>query len=280
MEKLIPEHRFRFIELIAYWEGHINSRNLIQQFGFSRQQCSVDLSQYNEQAPNNLRYDSSLKAYRPTENFHCYFITGDVVEYLNWLHSPASLYTQPANSKATPYVALRLPTRQVSPQIMRGLIAAINQGRRLDVDYVSLSNPNREGRIIVPHTFVNTGLRWHLRAWCEKSQAYRDFVLSRFRGNPELLEKSPHAADADHAWKTQVTIILAPDPRLSPAQQDVLAIDYQMDNGQLHIATRACLVQYLLQEMQINTKMLDGTPEAQQLICVNPQDIKPWLFSQ
>lgn len=51
-----------------------------------------------------------------------------------------------------------------------------------------------------------------------------------------------------------------------------------MENGELHITTKGCLVQYLLRELQVNTKMLDGTPEAQQLICVNPQDIKPWLF--
>src|SRR5690625_5587511 len=70
---------------------------------------------------------------------------------------------------------------------MRGLVTAIRTQQRLEVDYVSLSNPNRQGRIIVPHTFVSTGLRWHLRAWCEKSQSYRDFVLSRFRGEPELL---------------------------------------------------------------------------------------------
>jgi predicted DNA-binding transcriptional regulator YafY len=125
---------------------------------------------------------------------------------------------------------------------------------------------------------VNTGLRWHLRAWCEKSSEYRDFVLSRFRGEPELLEKSHHTAAQDSAWNTQVTLILQPDPRLSPAKREVLENDYQMQNGYLHITTKGCLVNYLLREMQINTKMLDGTPEAQQLVLVNQVDIKPWLF--
>jgi hypothetical protein len=103
-------------------------------------------------------------------------------------------------------------------------------------------------------------------------------VLSRFRGEPELLEKSRHTAAQDTGWNTQVTIILQPDPRLSPAKREVLENDYQMQNGQLHITTKGCLVNYLLREMQINTKMLDGTPEAQQLVLVNQADIKRWLF--
>ncbi len=55
--------------------------------------------------------------------------------------------------------------------------------------------------------------------------------------------------------------------------------DYQMENDQLHINTRAALANYLLKEMQVNTKYLDGTPEAQQLVLVNRDDIKQWLFN-
>ena len=32
-------------------------------------------------------------------------------------------------------------------------------------------------------------------------------------------------------------------------------------------------------EMQVNTKYLDGKPEAQQLVLVNRDDIKQWLFN-
>jgi predicted DNA-binding transcriptional regulator YafY len=161
---------------------------------------------------------------------------------------------------------------------MRGLVAAIRQKRRIDVDYVSLNNPTAEGRVIAPHSFINTGLRWHLRAWCEKSKEFRDFVLSRFRGTPELETKTDYTQEKDTAWNTPVTLILQPDPRLSPEKQAVLANDYQMQKGQLHITTRGCLVQYLLRELQVSTKVLDGTPEAQQLVCVNLPDIKRWLF--
>lgn len=279
MDKSTPEHRYRFIELIAYWEGRINTRHLVEQFGLSRPQASADINTYLHQAPGNLHYDKSSKAHLPATDFHYLYISGDVVEYLNWLQNPAQL-GKSATANNLPNVALSLPTRHVSPEIMRGLITAIRKGLRIEVDYVSLNNPDREGRVITPHTFVNTGLRWHLRAWCEKSQQYRDFVLSRFRGQPELLDKSPHTADQDEGWNTPVTIILQPDPRLSPAKREVLENDYQMQNGELHITTKGCLVNYLIRELQVSTKMLDGTPEAQQLVCVNLADIKPWLFEK
>ena len=276
MEKSTPEHRYRFIELIAWWEGSINTSYITRQFGISRQQASGDLTRYRELAPDNLCYNASRKLFLAQEPFTRHYISGNVVEYLTWLQT-GHIETQEASEKL-PSLALKLPPRQVLPQVMRGLVAAIRQQRRIEVDYVSLTNPNREGRIIAPHTFINTGLRWHLRAWCEKSQQYRDFVLSRFRGEPELLDKSPHTAEQDAAWNTDITLVFAPDPRLTPAKREVLEHDYQMKNGELRITTKACLVQYLIQEMQVNTKILDGTPEAQQLVLVNRDDIREWLF--
>ena len=51
-----------------------------------------------------------------------------------------------------------------------------------------------------------------------------------------------------------------------------------MTDSQLHIATRAALVKYTLDDLQIKTKMLEANPQAQQLVCVNYADIKQWLF--
>lgn len=280
MDKSTHHQRFQLIELLVYWEGRLNAKDLENYFQQSRQQSSADINAYKQQAPNNLYYDASIKAYTPTQYFSALYITANPDEYLHRLHSGQLTLTENSARllRASLLENLQLPARNIGPEIMRGLVAAMRQQKRIEVDYVSLSNPNREGRIIAPHSFVNTGLRWHLRAWCEKSKEYRDFVLSRFRGTPELHDKTRHTAEQDRGWNTLVTIILQPDPRLSPAKREVLENDYQMQNGQLHITTKGCLVQYLLREMQVSTKMLDGTPEAQQLVCVNLSDIKAWLF--
>jgi predicted DNA-binding transcriptional regulator YafY len=148
------------------------------------------------------------------------------------------------------------------------------------VDYVSIGKPDREGRIIVPHTLVFTGLRWHARAWCEKNRAYRDFVLSRFRGEPELLERSEHSGEDDTDWHRRVCLELIPDPRLSPAQQDVVIADYGMQDGILRIETRAALAAYALRLLQVGVGVPERPPEAQQLVVANLDSLEPWLFPQ
>lgn len=278
-----PDERFWLIELIAYWEGRVTARHLCSRFNLSRQQASKIINKYKSTYPDNLTYSLTRKGYLPSGSFSAHHISGDATEYLHWVTSPNAIANKEKGASGTrtapvPHVSLELPPRQVSPELMRGLVTAMREQRRIDVDYVSLTNPNREGRVIAPHTFINTGLRWHLRAWCEKSNEYRDFVLSRFRGNPELLEKSPHTAENDEAWNIPLTLIFEPDSRFDPAKRDVLIHDYNMQNGQLRITTRAALAQYLIHEMQVNTKFHAEKPEAQQLVLVNKDDIKGWLF--
>ncbi|MGL5407972.1 MAG: WYL domain-containing protein, partial [Shewanella sp.] len=197
--------------------------------------------------------------------------------FLQWLCT-GQFYAPPSSFNTVLGEHCPVPQRYVAPQVIAALTEAIRQQKRVELGYVSLTNPEWEGRIFHPHTLVKTGLRWHVRGYCEKSQDYRDLVLSRCRGEAELLNTSTHTKEDDRVWNTQVTLIFAPDPRLNESQKEVIAHDYQMENRQLHITTRAALVDYLLKEMQVSTKYLEGTPEAQQLILVNSRDIKPWLF--
>lgn len=272
------EQRFWLLELLAWWEGSIHPVQLAEHWQVRRQHTSKLLSGWNTRHPGALEYLPQEKHYRTTTAFNPQLISGDVVEYLNWsTRGSQPRFTSDGNHQL-PHEILSHPPRQVTPQLIRPLIRAIREQRRLEVDYVSLSNPDHEGRIIVPHHFVNNGQRWHLRAWCEKSQDYRDFVLSRFRGEPELLNPSEQSAAQDIAWNTRVTLILQPDPRLTPVQQQVIEQDYLMQNGQLKITTRASLVNYLLKSLQIHPRILEGEPEAQQLVLVNKSDIQQWLF--
>lgn len=278
MIKTEPGRRFWLIELVANWEGRITSRHLQQFFQLGRQQASKEINQYLRQCPDNLQYCAAAKGYVPSDDFTPEFISGDVAEYLNWM-SGQRAHAMPQDSRIQlQHLTLSYPPRNVSPLIIRPLVQALRRQQRVEVDYVAVSRPDRSGRIIVPTSFVNTGRRWHLRAWCEKSQGYRDFVLSRFRGTASLEGPPLAPLPPDDAWCNEITLVLQPDPRLSTAQQEALAYDYGMQNGELRLKTRAALASYLLQEMQVNVKMLDGNPAAQQLILANMEEIKPWLF--
>ena len=274
--------RYRFIEIIALWEGRLTTRHLCTTFGIGRQQASKDINTYlREVGPANLEYDKYLKGYKPTPGFTPRVTQGLADEYLHLMarnNELASMFEsldlQTANMEV-----VAVPVRDVRPEIVRPIVSAARQQKRLEVDYVSIRAPDREGRVIVPHTLVHTGLRWHVRAWCEKNQQFRDFVLSRFRGDAEIMGPSEHGYEEDLGWCQQVTIRLVPDSRLQPQQQAVVASDYGMRDGALEVATRGALVQYALQALRVDTSIVQMKPEAQQIVVENLADLQPYLFN-
>jgi len=274
--------RYRFIEIIALWEGRLTTRHLREVFGLGRQQASKDINNYKRSiGPGNLEYDATAKGYRPSSTFSPVVSRGTVEEYLDIIAGSSDMHQLLGRlpDALTATEVLQAPGRQVPPEILRPLIRAARESRRVEVDYVSLNAPDREGRIIVPHTLVWTGQRWHVRAWCEKNQDYRDFVLSRFRGEPDMLDISEHTDRGDTEWHTWIDIAIAPDPRLSSAQQAVVAHDYGMIDGQWRLSVRAKLLPYYLKLLQIDHQCHESDPKAQQLVILNPDELAPWLFS-
>ena len=274
--------RYRFIETIVLWEGRLTTTHLCDTFGIGRQQASKDINNYiREIGPQNLEYDKYLKGYKPTANFIPKVTQGLADEYLHLMarnNALSSVFDSLPLNMANAEV-LMVPLRDVKPEVLRPIMQAARQQKRLDVDYVSIGRPDHEGRIIVPHTLVHTGLRWHVRAWCEKNQEYRDFVLSRFRDIPEIMDDSRHGAKDDSDWNTRITIRITPDLRLSPEQQLVIERDYGMENGVLEVNTRGKLVPYALKQLHIDPNEILDDPIAQQIVVENLSELKSWLFS-
>lgn len=269
--------RYWMLELIAFWEGQINSKPLMKALDLTRQSVSQLLKQYQEDFPNVLLYDTTRKAYQITDEFVPHYIDQTVDEYFAWLHY-GNIPTFPEEpTQRTQYRISPLP-RFVSPHVMRPLLKAVKKGAAVDCEYLSISSGESKGRLLYPHSFVKTANRWHVRAYCGLRQDYLDFVLSRFQTIDYDGGIAEHTRQHDDAWNTQVTLILAPDSRLSQKQKNILESDYGMVGGQLRITTRASLVKYTLDDLQIKTKMLDANPQAQQLVCVNYTDIKTWLY--
>ena len=274
--------RYRFIEIIVLWEGRLTTRHLCDVFNIGRQQASKDINNYKRTiAPGNLEYDATAKGYRPSATFAPAVTRGQTEEYLDILAGASDMQQILGRlpDAVTTTEILGVPTRQVPPTILRPLVQAAKDHRRVEVDYVSLNKPDREGRIIVPHTLVWTGLRLHVRAWCEKNQDFRDFVLSRFRGEPELMEVSEHTGISDQDWQTRVAVTIGPDPRLTADQQSVVAHDYGMTDDQWQLSVRAKLLPYLLKLLQLEPNQVAEDPRAQQIVIINQTDIASWLFS-
>ena len=274
--------RYRLIETVVWWEGRLTTGHLIQSFGISRQQASKDINTYiTEHAPRNLAYDKQLKGYVPSKSFKPLFIDESASAYLHLLYQ---------NNERAPHIeglalayahtkVLEVPDRSIKPEILRPLLKACREHLRLDIDYVSLNSPEPEGRLIAPHTLVYTGMRWHVRAYCEKNGQYRDFVLSRLRGEPALDGESENGIEEDGDWNTEVMMVIEPDSRLTQAQKAIIEADYGMVNGQLLIPTRRALVKYVLQRYQIDPTKMETRPEAQQIMVKNLTELEPWLYN-
>lgn len=260
--------RFAFLELIVQWEGRLTANHLMDKFELSRSSASAVINEYKEIHPQ-LIYDNSLKGHRPDTKFHCHYSSGTIGEYL----------TQTANlsQSSTGLEHLSGPYRPLSPELVRPILRACREQRRLDIGYMSLTSPVYEERIIVPHTLVFDGLRYHVRAWCEKRQDYLDFVLSRFAGEFDILDTSPHGKAGDTRWNKMVEISFQPDLRLTPEQQQVVATEYQMQNLTFSFTTRAALVNYQLRRLRLDIS--DPVPEAQQIMLTREcrQALKPYL---
>jgi len=273
--------RYRLIETVVWWEGRLTTGHLIQSFGISRQQASKDINTYiTEHAPKNLTYDKQLKGYVPSKHFKPLFIDDSASAYLHLLnqtHSRAPHVEGLALAYAHTMV-LEVPDRTIRPEILRPLLKACRHSEVIEVEYVSLANPNPETRLIAPHTLVYTGMRWHVRAYCEKNREYRDFVLSRLRGLPEFERKTENLISADEDWNTEVEVVIEPDSRLKPEQRAIIEVDFGMKEGVLVIPTRRALVKYVLQRFQIDPKKLDPKAAAQQIVVKNLDDLKPWLY--
>lgn len=269
--------RFRLLEIVLQWEGRLTTNHLCNAFNIGRQQASKDINRYiGEFSPTGLEYDRKLKGYRPTADFKPQFSQGTVNEYLHLLHQDKA-QTSTLSLMDLRYghtEVLDVPSRHVDPAIVRGLVQAARNQLRVDVDYASLSAEETSGRNIVPHTLIYDGIRWHVRAYCEKRGEYLDFVMSRFRGVPDLLDSSPHGRELDVEWNTQVEVVVIPNPYLTPGQQAIIATDYAMQDGQLCFTRRLPLVHYALDRMQVS---YDGqhhqTPDQFPLVLKNRDEL-------
>jgi len=137
------------------------------------------------------------------------------------------------------------------------------------------------GQLLFLGSMINTGFRWHVRAYCDKRKGFRDFNLGRILQTPTNAASAPNAAaiENDSQWNRFVDITLIPNASLSGSQQRLLEKEFDMVDGRLVIHSRASLVHYMLQRYQIDPEHLDNPPAAQLLAVKDSRSVAEFLFS-
>jgi predicted DNA-binding transcriptional regulator YafY len=269
--------RFNFIESVVRWEGQINATHLATKFQLSRQAASTVLQLYRDSFPKNLLYNQSNKAFIATAEFNDKTQLTDFSDYLTAVSTSHQSTKDLKQNVDICVFEVEAPLRNINPLQVRPILRAIREKLAIDIGYISLSSPDYLDRIIQPHALIFDGLRWHVRAYCNKNQQFRDFTLSRFNGEAVFEGKATHSSTLDEKWQTMVDVVIEADPRFNDQQKRIIEQDFQMENGQKTITTRAALVNYLLRRLHIDS--YKNTPEEQQIVLTREsrKSITPYL---
>lgn len=269
------ERRLEFIEFRLFWEGRVNRGDLMDVFGVSVNQASTDLNRYLELAPSNMVYDKSERTYVRGNRFAPRFLEPDAGRYLSQLN----LLNQGILERTDVWLG-RLPDFEVSPTpargvaatVLRSMLDAIEKAEAVEVRYQSFSTPKPDWLWIAPHALGCDGLRWHVRAYCFKSDVFKDFLLSR------ILElRATRAADidlqTDEDWNTSINLVIRPHPELSETQRAVVARDYDMSDGKARLSVRRAMLNYALRRLGLDTPEGARRPQDQQIVVENREAV-------
>ncbi len=269
------ENRLEFIEFRLFWEGHVNRSDIVETFGVSINQASADLNRYLGLAETNMVYDKSARTYVRSSSFKPIFHKPDAERYLTQIRSIADGVITPDDAwigSVPGFACAPTPARGVSAPILRAIVTAIKRKELIEVLYQSMSSPEPSWRWIAPHALVFDGFRWHARAHCDRSGAFKDFVLSRI-AETRSSKASEALASRDQDWQDDVDLIIAPHPQLSAGQRKAIELDYGMEGGKAAIPVKRALLYYALKRLGLDTDPSARRPQDQQIILLNRAEI-------
>ena len=242
--------RLAFIELRVRFVGDIRRQDLVERFAIQSAAATRDLALYRELAPGNIDYDSKGKAYVLGADFNSLF-DYPAERVMSWL-TQAFGDGEPLQLKN--WVTSEIPSRLTNPDldVLASVTRAIHQGCPLAIEYHSISS-GKSKREIVPFALIDTGLRWHVRAFDRKTQEFRDFVITRIK-RPRLVKDespAPHErSDQDIQWTRIVELELVPHP--DQPYPEITEMDYGMQGGVLPMKLRAATAGYVLRKWSVD----------------------------
>ncbi|OWU65770.1 MAG: WYL domain-containing protein [Armatimonadetes bacterium Cent15-Ar3] len=235
--------RLAYIDFRLYFMGEVGRPDLASRFGVAPAAATRDLALYREVAPQNIEFDGSNKIYRIGKAFAPLF---DHVPQR--VLSALSLgFGDGVSGESQPMLPCESPAALSSPRmdVLAPICRAIHAKRPVAIRYHSMSSGESE-RVIVPFALVDTGLRWHVRAFDRKSGEFRDFVITRIEA-PTLVDeehKANERPDNDIQWTRIVELDFVPHPRLS--RPEIIRMDYGMTDGSIRMRVRAAVAGYML----------------------------------
>ena len=284
--KWATQQRLHYIEVMAWYTGVVTRSDVARAFGLSDPAATKDLKLYGDLVPGNLVYNHSVFGFVPGPGFRAAFADLSPAAALPVIAANLAVASGPYGAAliyGLPTAVLPLPARLPSQQTLAQITRAIYGRCKLRVRYRSLSDSESETqRILEPHSLVNTGLRWHVRAYNESSCDFRDFVLSRIVAAECLDTSAESGIQYDDDWIESLDLKLAPHRGLDAAKRASLLFDYGAHGEIIKVNVRRALLGYVLQQLNVDTTLDHSlNPNAYQLMLLNRNEIEPfaaWAF--
>lgn len=244
------KQRLAYIDFKLYFTGMVTRSEIVSHFELGMAAATRDLKFYKDNAPGNMAYDNVEKKYFITTQFKPIF-----------KHDARRTLIKLANNISDGFDAIgdtSFPIESPSPlnvpdiDIIAKLSQAIINHKPISVIYTSLSSGSG-ARELVPHSIVDNGLRWHLRAYDRKSRSFRDFVLTRIT-KVTILAQTPSIEEdklEDHQWMRMVPLQIIPHPN-NVKHPTAIKLDFGMEKGMLEVNVRAAMAGYLLRRWNVD----------------------------
>ncbi|MEM5316515.1 WYL domain-containing protein [Paraburkholderia sp. JHI869] len=252
LEELPRSQRERLfhIDFKLYFLGELRRSDVVERFETGPAGATRDIALYREIAPENLQLDPTTKAYLPTQEFTPLFEH----QAQRVLTALSQGFGEGIGENLQPMVRCEFPNALSLPKmsVLAPITRAIHRGKAVRLGYTSVDSGKTE-REIVPLALVDTGIRWHVRAFDRKSQQFRDFVLTRME-DPTVLADEPvlsgESAEHDVQWSRLIELELVPHP--SHPRPEVVKSDYEMPEGVLKVKVRAANAGYILRRWSVD----------------------------
>lgn len=246
---LAQKERLAFIDFNLQFFGKVSRAELITRFKTGLAASTRDFAAYRQIAEHNLALDHSSKQYWRTAEFEPLFeFSADSI-----LQSVSKGFSDGITAPVQPSQQCFEATQLIHPNIhiIAALMRAIHNQKTCTVSYVSPSSGQGE-RVLSPHAIINNGHRWHVRAYDHKSQAFRDFVCTRFVAvnvDNQAIDIE-HSASADTQFNRMVSLVLIVHPDIKHPR--AIEMDYAMHNKERVMRVRAALAAYILRHWQVD----------------------------
>ena len=247
--------RMKFFESYLYWFGWARRKDLMDSFEISSERAYRAIRTYKDICgEDGFKYDYRKKRYVITDGFVPKVINSDISNFVSFLEKK--------NAPVKIYDISQFFFSNVSPGTIRSVCFSITSEKPLVCEYLSLDS-GKSRRTFLPHSLFYDGLKTYTRAFCFKTEKYRDFCLSRIT---RVVKFDVPAGNLppDEEWNQIQVVEIAPANSLTEVQKEAIKKDFCMKDGVGRIEMKKPLVYYFIKRYNLDIPYDD--PVRQQIV--------------